>query len=86
MKILEDSVQQLKDLNANLDICIIQSAVSPQRKETTPYYMTLLAHAVVQRQKGLVDFLLKSGASTWYNNQLQEGNALLLDFIFLGCF
>ncbi len=46
-----------------LDVCYLQSVVTTQREKPALYYMTLLAHAGVNRQKGMVKYLLESGAS-----------------------
>lgn len=48
-----------------LDVCYLQTAISPHRKETTVFYMTLLAYAVVQKQQKMVAILLESGASKY---------------------
>lgn len=72
MRRLEDSVKEMK-AHANLtfpeaqkflDVCYLQSAVaiSGQGKPTL-YYMTLLAHAAVNKQKKMVKYLLDRGAS-----------------------
>ncbi len=49
-----------------LDVCYLQSVILTNIKEPTLYYMTLLAHAAVQKQKGMVKYLLENGASKFY--------------------
>ena len=66
---LHDSIRQMKK-NAGscpgethcLDVCYFQSVLSPAKRRNTVYCMTLLAHAAVQRNKNMVDVLIKCGA------------------------
>lgn len=46
-----------------LNVCYLQSVVVTHVEEPNLHYMTLLAHATVHKQKAMVNFLLKSGAS-----------------------
>ena len=64
---LHDSVKQMRK-NANgregyLDVCYLQSVLSPYKRKNTVYCMTLLAHAAVQRNKSMVDVVINYGAS-----------------------
>lgn len=73
MRKLKDSIEAMKTnadscpgIKKYLDVCYLQSVVSPRKKATTLFYMTLLAHAAVQKQKMMVKILLDSGASKIY--------------------
>lgn len=46
-----------------LDVCYLQSVVVTHVEKPNLHYMTLLAHAAVLKQKAMVKFLLKKGAS-----------------------
>ena len=69
---LEDSVKVMKthaDLTCPkgekffLNVCYLQSVAISYKEKPTLYYMTLLAHAAVNKQKKMVKYLLDSGAS-----------------------
>ena len=68
---LEDSVKVMKShagltcpgVKKYLNVCYLQSAIDTQIGEPTLYYMTLLAHAAVNKRKGMVKYLQESGAS-----------------------
>ena len=69
---LHYSVKQMKE-NADskegyLEVCYFQSVWSPNIRKNTVYCMTLLAHAAVQRNKNMVDVLIKYGASKVIHN------------------
>ena len=44
-----------------LDVCYLQSVITMAKPAF--YYMTLLAHAAVHKQKEMVKYLLRMGAS-----------------------
>ena len=46
-----------------LDVCYLQSVEIAHSEQPAYYYMTLLAHAAVHKQKEMMKFLLKNGAS-----------------------
>ena len=46
-----------------LDVCYLRSVVITDIEDPTLYYMTLLAHAAIHKQKGMVKYLLEKGAS-----------------------
>ena len=70
MNKLKDSLDEMESDDAKklkyLDVCCLLTAVSPYNKETTVFYMTLLAHAVIQKRKEMLQLLLDRGASTYY--------------------
>lgn len=50
-----------------LDVCYLHFTVSPYTKERTHYYMTLLAHAAMYKQKRIVEYLItEKKASKFY--------------------
>ena len=69
---LEDSIKTMTsvaDSGMNyLDVCYLQSAIVTHMQEPVLYYMTLLAHAAVNKQKGMVKYLLEKGASKIHNS------------------
>ena len=51
------------DIGSWLDVCYLQSEVSLCERKRIIYYMGLLSHAAICRQKDMVELLLQKGAS-----------------------
>lgn len=69
---MKDSIQKMKESaeashskDDFLDVYYLQSVISKRKGKRTLYYITLLAYCAIHNQKGMMEVLIKEGASTF---------------------